>query len=387
LLTDTLLDGMELLYNVTGIEGLPARSVCDPIEKHVSCANGSWLHDKTQWINSSAPGYSGWIWKSDTSSDEIVGHVFSLLLVATLEATNDAHLSQRGVRAATLLVKLVKRIVDANFTLPDYTGKPTTWGRWDPHTVNGDRAFSDERGLQSLQMLSFLSAAANASRILQQAGLVDIPPQSFWWDAASYLQSDSVQYNLNLRNVKILWPLDDNFSDDQLAWLSLFSLLWSCPQGSECSVQARIDLTSVYISLDALAHGVDKEWSSLWSALQLVLLPTAISSQGAQTKSALTEALSWNLQTWPVEQVQWPTRNSVRADLVYERGADRFGRSQGELRHTWRPLPAYERRQSRWNADPWDVTDGWDGMTESDPGAWLLPYWLGRYAGVIRSTD
>ena len=37
---------------------------------------------------------------------------------------------------------------------------PTTWGKWDPATVNGDRAFSDGRGLNSAQILAWLRAAA-----------------------------------------------------------------------------------------------------------------------------------------------------------------------------------------------------------------------------------
>ena len=43
------------------------------------------------------------------------------------------------------------------------TGKPTTWGHWDPATLNGNRTWSDERGVNSLQMLSFLSEAFHSS--------------------------------------------------------------------------------------------------------------------------------------------------------------------------------------------------------------------------------
>ena len=51
--------------------------------------------------------------------------------------------------------------------------------------------------------------------------------------------------------------------------------------------------------------------------------------------------------------------------------------------HDASPLPASERRQYRWNADPYDVTDGGDGLSEGDPGAWLLPYWMARHHGII----
>lgn len=46
-----------------------------------------------------------------------------------------------------------------SYYLIDHTGTPTTWGKWAPAVVNFDRAFSDERGLQSLQMLAYIAAA------------------------------------------------------------------------------------------------------------------------------------------------------------------------------------------------------------------------------------
>ncbi len=39
-----------------------------------------------------------------------------------------------------------------------------------------------------------------------------------------------------------------------------------------------------------------------------------------------------------------------------------------------------------WNANPHDL-DGGSGMWENDPGAWLLPYWLARYHGIIQAPS
>lgn len=60
---------------------------------------------------------------------------------------------------------------------------------------------------------------------------------------------------------------------------------------------------------------------------------------------------------------------------------------------TTRVLPTNERSQYIWNANPFDVqsVQYWNneparrqpGMDEEDPGAWLLPYWLARYHGVL----
>ena len=45
-------------------------------------------------------------------------------------------------------------------------------------------------------------------------------------------------------------------------------------------------------------------------------------------------------------------------------------------------VPANERTQGQWNGDPYDLVGG-SGYREYDGGAWLLPYWMARYHGLI----
>ena len=80
-------------------------------------------------------------------------------------------------------------------------------------------------------------------------------------------------------------------------------------------------------------------------------------------------------------------RNSHRIDILYEDSQNRFGAKRTDSLHSRSPLPAHERRQGRWNSDPYDVTDGGSGTSEMDPGAWLLPYWMARYYGAISASD
>ena len=80
--------------------------------------------------------------------------------------------------------------------------------------VNGHRAWSDERGLQSLQILAYLSAAANLTG-----------PQPWIMDAYHELTNATNQYNQNLLNLKITVPLDDNYSDDELTFLPCVSCM------------------------------------------------------------------------------------------------------------------------------------------------------------------
>ena len=108
------------------------------------------------------------------------------------------------------------------------------------------------------------------------------------------------------------------------------------------------------------------------------------SSEGVKLYTKSADASNPQLDATAIFEIS--VNNSQRIDLEFEGGSDRFGHHGHELKHTRPPLPANERRQTRWNANPWDVSDGWDGMIEADPGAWLLPYWMARYHGLLANA-
>jgi hypothetical protein len=62
----------------------------------------------------------------DTSSDEIVGHMFVLPIVHDLLAKTD----EERAMARDLMCSNMDYIIDNGFTLVDADGKVTTWGHW-----------------------------------------------------------------------------------------------------------------------------------------------------------------------------------------------------------------------------------------------------------------
>jgi hypothetical protein len=46
-------------------------------------------------------------------------------------------------------------------------------------------------------------------------------------------------------------------------------------------------------------------------------------------------------------------------------------------------LPPDERPVMKWNSNPFDIDGGSDGRGEDDGAAFLLPYWMGRYHGML----
>ena len=71
-ITQTLLS-----LQVTGVPGLMARSV---LKENSTIPDGVWHNSST---------CPGWIWKGDTSSDEVVGHMFAYPIVYDLVADGE----------------------------------------------------------------------------------------------------------------------------------------------------------------------------------------------------------------------------------------------------------------------------------------------------------
>ena len=125
------------------------------------------------------------------------------------------------------------------------------------------------------------------------------------------------------------------------------------------------------------------ERPNLWDAIYAV----AGGLNAARDAASIRNDVLWNLRSWPTELVNWPVDNTRRVDIVYELGVTRFGRVHTQSWKGRSPIPANERCQQRWNSNPWDVSDSGSGLSEVDPGAWLLPFWMARWAGIVTADD
>src|SRR5208282_3089080 len=84
------------------------------------------------------------------------------------------------------------------------------------------------------------------------------------------------------------------------------------------------------------------------------------------------------LYRMPVDTVEWTVKNSDRDGIAMDSATDRFQRRQATVL-----LPPDERPVMKWNSNPFDIDGGSDGRGEDDGAAFLLPYWMGRYLGLI----
>lgn len=322
---------MERLETITGMPGFPARSFLKR-EDYDPSIGGEW-HVTPD---------GEWAWKGDTSSDEIVGHMFAYPLMYDLVAST----TDEKRRVGSLIERIMGRIVDDGFYLVDKDGEPTRWGVWAPEKLNDDPEWMMERGLNSLQILSFLCAADHVSG----------NPR---FRTALFNLITRHNYAHNTINQKITLPYEDNHSDDELAFLPYYILF-------RYNIAERYE--EIYReSLTRAWQHMEPKKPALWNIIASVCLGEA---------KGIDDAL-WTLRNWPLDQIDWPVPALHRLDVIHHRYPDRFDQTQLATL-----LPPDERRIQRWNGNPYRV-DGGSGAAALDPAAWLLPYWMARYHGLF----
>ena len=316
------------LEEVAGKRGFPARSYIRKGEPMPQDGQWHWTADGQYY------------WKGDTSSDEIVGHLF-LYGVAT-DLLPDAALK---TRIAGTTARIMDHILDHGYYLIDVTGRPTTWGRWSPDYF---RENPPDSPLNSMELLSFLKTAAHITGNLRY--------EKEYRNAAL----DMGYAHLATRYKELREEI--NYSDEELAMLPFYCLF---------RYERDEDLLNRYYrpAMDGWWENIVREDNPLW---------TFIYATGQPKASFGFVPAARTLYSMPVDTIEWTVKNSHRKDVVMDRALDRSQRPQAKTL-----LPRDELPVAKWNSNPFDVDGGFDGHAEDDGAAFLLPYWLGRYHGFL----
>lgn len=322
------------LESISGIPGFPARSFIK-VGDDVQPKDGEW-HDTAD---------KAWRWKGDTSSDEIVGHYFAYPLYIDLAADESEKPALRAV-----VDRITNHILDNNYQLVDVDGARTRWGWWGPDAIWDD---PDETGLRALHILSHLRVALHVTG--------DARYRAKYRTAYDDLIRTH-RYHLLTRNQKIMVPGSINHSDDELAFLSYYPLL---------RYEDDPALVEVYRQSLTRSWLIERpERNPLWNFI-------FAAGTGAKEFDA-PESLR-TLREIPMDQIQWTVRNSHRLDVPVDPIADRHKRRQALV-----VLPYDELPMSKWNGNPYSLDGGDGGRSEDDGAYFLLPYWMGRYHGLVR---
>ena len=332
---------MERLSTISGIKGFPARTYeIDSYQKsnwNKDSSYGTWKKANDQ----------RWVWKTTTSSDESCGHFFVYaLFVEIIEE------EQWKNRAIQLIKKQMDHIIENDWYLVSWNGKPTRWGRWHPDYVNSFPLQVGDRRLNSTLILTFLQTAyyftkeeqyrdhaLNLSSLHGYEKNACRPASVIGYEEGQYL-SDG-------------W----NHSDDEMYFLT-----------APAFVKYAFDKDSRQRHLKTVASHWEIERSEknpLWNFLY--------ASSGGKDFD-LEESIWW-LKEYPLDLIDWKIENKHRKDL--KKVASNF-RKQEYVE----VLPRDERPHHLHNR-AYRNNGGSGGFKEYSPYIYLLPYWAGRYVKAI----
>jgi hypothetical protein len=310
-----------------------------------------------------------WYWKSDTSSDELDGHFFFYGLYYDLAADNDAE----KARVREVVKDLANHFLEHGFCLVDHDGKPTRWGVFGPEALNRNPLWWQERGINSLSMLSYLAVASHVTGDSK-------------YDAASRELIERHGYLQNAMFPKVqAGPGSGNQSDDEMAFMCYHNLL-RYSKDEEVKRQIRF---SFYCTWMNESPEMNPFFNFAYAGVNLeAVTGNAFGQFAIPPWSGWQEEAMATLYGFPLDRRDWPHRNSHRLDLqlvgphqradLYE--ADRGGRGH---RVNGKVLPVENRYFGHWNTDPWRLDYGGGGHELGAGTVFLLPYYMGLYYGFI----
>jgi Two component regulator propeller len=344
------------LERLTGISGFPARAVVT--DEELKKGIDGFSADETVRVD----GETDKIWfrskvdptvwcKGDTSSDELDGHYFAWTTFYDLAATPE----QKKEIAATCK-RVTDNIIEHGFNLVGHTGRRTRWGVFSPESINDDPIWSDQRALNSMQMLAYLKATYHFTHEDKYEKLYE-------------MLINKHHYLLNTLAWRTRTPAEwqnINHSDDEMAYMNYHTLLTleTDPARRKIILQTFRGTWEDTGVLQSLKFERSPFYNYMYGGLS-----------GAPCAPDEAEE---SLQDWPWDRVQWRMVNSKRDDVTFK-----TGRGLNAARELTRVLPISERALHRWNGNPFDADAGGDGRTLDDGAAWLLGYWVGVYYGYL----
>jgi hypothetical protein len=350
-------EALERLYTVTNIPGLFARSF-ERDYKVVNAKKEGWEREELLsgspaevWLP--AHDHPNWTWRSAASSDQAVGQIFAMTMV--LELAQDSAWKSRALKC---LDNLMGYIVKNDLYILDVDGKPTLWGKWNPGYVNKFPVNVGDRRLNSSNIIAFLQTAYRftGKEIYKKKALELMDKYGYLENLTRPVSEIGNSGSDELSSVlSEAW----NHSDDEMYFLSYWGLY-------NYAFTPELQL--------AYGKAIKDHWeierpekNALWNFIY--------ATTGAR-EFDLDESVEF-LKGYPLDLRNWAVKNSHRKDIKLL-GQNFRGQTTQEL------LPLSEVPLYRHNGEIFTLDSHGDGKTLISAGdVWLLPYWMGRYLGII----
>lgn len=340
------LDAMDRLFTINPVPGFPSRS----FERR------GYKYDSEPWRRAAD---QEWDWKSTTSSDEAIGHIFVYGVIAELVDVPDVK-----TKAVSLIDTLMSHVLQHDFYLVDWDGKPTLWGRWNPEYVNSFPINVGDRKINSSNIIGMLQTAYHFTQ------------KQKYKDAALNLMQHYGYFENLMRLMHVIGFAPDDADD----WAKRLSDGWnhSDDEMYYCGYWGLYRYALNDTLKSSFKEAIVDHWQAerpekdgLWN-----IMTGIVGGEDYDFEEAL-----WFLKSYPLDLIDWTVTNSKRKDIEFIPENFR-GQTITEV------LPPDELPIGRHNRNRFMLDDGGSGREEFSAGdIWLLPYWMGRYLGIINERE
>lgn len=343
----------ERLLSINSLDGFPSRTFA---------RKGFKVSDHDRWRESPEEHME---WKGHTSTDEYIAYLWVASLMDQLLDLNEAEQE----RVTSFIDSIMTHIIENDYYFVDIDGEPTLWGRWNPEFVNWYPKTVTDRKLNSTHLIAGLQLAYKltgkkiykdeAYRMFEEHGYLDnikVPMENIE-STPGVIYKGEHPYPFEFDMGSGGW----NHSDDEMYFMTYWVLY---------HYAFTDNLQQIFSDVITDHWEIEKpERNSVWSLI----------SFGTSGDIDL-ESVKWHLREFQLDMVRWDVKNSHRKDLDFLESNFR-----GQTTKTL--LPPSERRTMRYNGNPFDLDGGRGGLRELSGDEFLLPYWMGRYLGVIQPVD
>ena len=380
------------LVDITHEPGFPARVIipagwpeplADPEYSHqmnlrVQKNDPFWKDINPRFVKSKDGKY---LWKCDTSSDELAGHYFFYGIYYDLVAETE----EEKAPVRQVVADITDHLIRNGFFLRDFDGTSTRWGNFSPEFFNSVWGW-DQRGLNSLMMLSFLNVASHVTG----------DPR---YEEVAQMLREKHHYHINAMHGKEFFPPSNVVPwDNNLCLMSMYGLM-NYETNPELMLMYRVSLENSWLH-------ISRQRNAFWDAIYLSLANrfakladegffstgkvfpqagnfTAKAVQEYYERPPLKEGIVETLQQMPLDLLGYAMDNTHRLDVVFDPTPGQsptMGWKTGGY-----ALPVDERGHVRQDRDAFSLTlvEEGGGRSESEGTFFLLPYYMALYHHLI----
>ncbi len=358
-------------------------------------------------------------YKGDTSSDEIIGHVFLYKLAYDILGPEDPELAALIVNT---MDKFAKHLVDNSYNMVDGSGQPTTWAKFSRTYFHNGQVLGGAP-LNAMVLLTVFKVAAHVTGYqkwedeyrmaafdeqYQYAEIMTQELERYHLSILEYVNDISTVLGRILRHLvgtKLFdraYKLILNHSDEEMAMLGFYTLF---------QLEEDEELLKYYReALDDWWFSMSYSENPLWYYVYQLAYPGEEKTDAYG--NSLIKTASWSLSRHPMDLRRFLATNANRDD-VYELDLDDVGIG-GTNEISFDPdayTPAFwhsdskvlkivgmitgltkieqkvaapdERAFHKYNGSSFDLDDAHNPGEMEGSTTYSLPYWMGRYHGML----